>query len=478
MKKYPKSRALSRRRFLSSSGLTLAGLGLASLLPGPLARRALAAGPTSDNRFMFIFLRGGNDGLNSLIPHGDSDYSLANRGSAYITPANAIDLNGFASFHPGLADMMDGYNAGEVAAIHQVGYPDHSRSHFNSQRIWENGDPADPFSVYGWLARYLVENGVTTGFEVPVLSVQRREPVILRGPDEYLNVADPDHFDFSLPFLSEPLKSKIIDSWPPQYAELTGGEPYGPVLKATSIELEKFVDNFGAWDQGNWDPKDPDNPTWSLFPVSFATNPDDPSGPGGKKFSSEAYEFFLNLKICALALLESNPGTNNNGTRVAGTELQGFDLHTNMGSVAGRHSELLSWVAYGQRSLRIALSGTAVDPRNYPSVWGKTVVATFSEFGRTSLINGNGGTDHAKASCMWLHGGPVQGGVYNCDAGTWAPGAMFSDSDRYMAVQTDYRSIFWEVLRDHMGADAAMVDTIFPGYTSAELGRQELGLIA
>ena len=100
-----------------------------------------------------------------------------------------------------------------------------------------------------------------------------------------------------------------------------------------------------------------------------------------------------------------------------------------------------------------------------------------SEFGRTSRENGNGGTDHAAASCLFLQGGTVNGGVYNCDAATWPAGVMFGIDGRYLLQRTDFRAIFWELIRDHMGANPATADTLFPDYTSSGLASQELGLI-
>src|SRR6185436_1479964 len=108
---------------------------------------------------------------------------------------------------------------------------------------------------------------------------------------------------------------------------------------------------------------------------------------------------------------------------------------------------LLSWLAYGLKSLQIVLSGAANDPRGYPAIWNDTVVTTLSEFGRTSKENGSIGTDHAAASCLFVAGGSVNGGVYNCDAATWPHGVMFGTSARYLSLRTDYRAIFWEILR-------------------------------
>ena len=112
------------------------------------------------------------------------------------------------------------------------------------------------------------------------------------------------------------------------------------------------------------------------------------------------------------------------------------------------------------------------------AIWDKTLVTTLSEFGRTTRENGNGGTDHAAASCMFAEGGTIKGGVYNCDPTTWPAGVMFGVQGRYLLERTDYRSVFWELLRDHMGADPASADSAFPGYTGLGLGAQELGLFS
>ena len=99
-----------------------------------------------------------------------------------------------------------------------------------------------------------------------------------------------------------------------------------------------------------------------------------------------------------------------------------------------------------------------------------------SEFGRTSQTNANAGTDHAVASCILVGGGTVNGGTYNCDSTAWPAGTMFAQDGRYVPVLTDYRSIFWEIMRDHMGAGTGTADAVFPGYTGEGLGAGELGL--
>ena len=250
------------------------------------------------------------------------------------------------------------------------------------------------------------------------------------------------------------------------YEGLIGLETYRPVLSQTGVKLADTIDEYASWDQANWNPLDP-NTGWSLFPVSVATNQ--------AGFNVTSYGFFESLKVATLSLLEST-GTNNN-TRIAGTQLNGFDTHNNQGQMVGAQAELLSWLAYGFKSVRTVLSGAAIDPRGYASIWDDTLVVTMSEFGRTTIENGSAGTDHAAGGVMFAMGGTVNGGVYNCDSGSWPNGVMFGVQGRYLQEQTDYRSVFWEILRDHMGAQAGSADTVFPAYTAGGYGAGELGFV-
>jgi uncharacterized protein (DUF1501 family) len=456
----------SRRSFLKGSGVTLAGFGIASLFPTPFIQHALANNASSDKRLLFIFLRGGNDGINCVIPHGDAQYSPTIRPTLHIPYAPALDLNGFASLHPALGELLELYNAGDLAVLHRIGYANNSRSHFDGQRIWENGDPTQTTLYEGWLYRYIKQAMVDIGVELPALSVQTTQPVLLRGEDRFVNIANPDNFEY---FLGEPQATKLKGLWGEVFGELGGLEAYRPVLSQTGVKLMDVLDEYDSWDQANWNPLDPVS-GFSLFPVSGATNPNG-------MFSAASYDFFRSLKVCALSLLESD-ATNSNGTRVCGTQVNGWDLHGQQGAENGAHAELLSWLGYGMRSLNVVLSGAANEPRGYKSIWDKVTVATLSEFGRTTEENGSAGTDHAAASCMFVAGGNVNGGVYNCDAGSWPAGVMFGVNGRYLLENTDFRSVFWELLRDHMGAAPGSADLVFPDYTSLGLGSQELGLIS
>ena len=108
-----------------------------------------------------------------------------------------------------------------------------------------------------------------------------------------------------------------------------------------------------------------------------------------------------------------------------------------------------------------------------PALWDNTVVVTLSEFGRTSKENGNRGTDHAEAGVMFVAGGKVKGGVYQCSNSTWTvgpAGSMFQVNQRYLRRSVDYRSVLGEIIRDHLGATPAQLGTIIPGYADAREG--------
>ena len=116
------------------------------------------------------------------------------------------------------------------------------------------------------------------------------------------------------------------------------------------------------------------------------------------------------------------------------------------------------------RDLSLAFTALYFDLK---PIWDRSLVMTMSEFGRTSDVNGNSGTDHAESTCLMCMGESVNGGVYNCAAGTWAPGDMYSTPNgRYLAHNTDFRSVSQEILTKHLGDPSGHIDTIIPDYTN------------
>src|SRR6266705_2657334 len=188
---------LSRRAFLSQSFKTSMAVALSTLVDIPFVmKRALAEGSIGLNgkKVLFIWLRGANDGLNSVIPVEDPTYysirqQIAIQKEASVNYAGttggcfdatqyssdaaqtlraaadntysydrAIRLgNGFAALHPSLKFLAPVYNDGNLALIHRVAYPKQSRSHFDSQRYWENGNPNNNLIQDGIFYRTILE---------------------------------------------------------------------------------------------------------------------------------------------------------------------------------------------------------------------------------------------------------------------------------------------------------------------------------
>src|ERR1051326_5783392 len=177
---------MNRRSFLSTASKMGMAAALASIMNvPPFLKRAMAEGTIgSGKKVLFIWLRFGNDSLNSIIPIVDSAYNTTNRptlmipkdainyttpgpadfplagaGSSYGSYPFGIRLgNTFAALHPSLKFLAPVYNSGDLAIIHRVAYPKQSRSHFDSQNYWENGNPNNNLSKDGIFYRTIMES--------------------------------------------------------------------------------------------------------------------------------------------------------------------------------------------------------------------------------------------------------------------------------------------------------------------------------
>jgi uncharacterized protein (DUF1501 family) len=506
---------LSRRSFFDRTFKAGMGVALSTLVDIPfLMKRALAEGTIGRNgkKILFIFLRGANDGINSVIPVRDSAYNATHRPTILIPsdpgtdysaagpcdfPAvsnaadptfgytNSIRLgNGFAALHPSLKFLAPVYNAGDLALIHRVGYPKQSRSHFDSQNYWETGAPNDKVLKEGIFYRAMIESGLANSAPLTGVSVQSSLPLLLRGSDAAMtNLSDPTRYNlFGIP--NTPSGNAKADAALMALNQVPYAEKKGRDL--LNLQYKNLTDTlaiFAALDfseNGNTyvDDTNTDNDVqpYYLFPTSNAKN-------GGYAFHGNAankyvvdtgaYEFFNRLKAAAIIL-------NKTDAIIAGTEVGGFDTHSSQGGINGTHSNLQKRIAWAIYALKKYFS-------KYPDKanWNNLVVVTLSEFGRTTVENSDQGTDHAEAGVMFVAGGGVKGfnkgnasGVFACSPSdnyngrsipwvTGDTGSMFGVSNRYLKRAVDYRSVLGKILRDHLGATQNQLDRIIPGYTIA-----------
>jgi uncharacterized protein (DUF1501 family) len=220
---------------------------------------------------------------------------------------------------------------------------------------------------------------------------------------------------------------------------------------------------------------DGDRP-YVLFPRNNETNGGYRRNPGAtpavydtNKYvtPANAYSFLTNLKAAALVL-------NHTHAVIAGTQLDGFDTHRSQGGPTGSQANLLRQVAWGIYALHKYFT---TQPGQV--TWDNLLIVTLSEFGRTTVMNADLGSDHAEAGVMFIAGGSVKGygtggfngtGVYGCspaDALPWLEGpagSMFGASRRYLKRAYDYRQVLGRIIRNHLGASQSQLDTIIPGY--------------
>src|SRR5579864_7807491 len=143
----------TRRIFLRNAGLAMVGIGSA---PAWLQRALYAQdAPGARKKILVaIFQRGAADGLNIVVPHGETRY-YAMRPTIAVPRPSAIDLNGFFGLHPALAPLKPLYTAQHLAIVHAAGSPDPTRSHFDAQDYMESGTPGRKATDDGWLNRAL-----------------------------------------------------------------------------------------------------------------------------------------------------------------------------------------------------------------------------------------------------------------------------------------------------------------------------------
>lgn len=472
---------LSRRSFFDRSLKVGLGVALSTLVDIPFVmKRALAEGNIglSGKKLLFVFLRGANDGLNSVIPIGDPSYVNLTPGGSYGTSTirpnivippdpltdytalggcdfpeaganqatyfyqNALRVgNGFTALHPSLKFLAPLYNAGELALLHRVGYPRQSRSHFDSQNYWETGNPNNNLVKDGIFYRTMLESGLANVNALTGVSVQSSLPLILRGSQAAMtNLSDPTRYN-----LKGVPNTTAGNAKADAAIRAAIGLPAANKINRDLLRLqyENMSNTLKIFEQLDWsengntfrDNAVTDGDTgyaqsgsggYYLFPTTNNKNggynrTGGTNDTGRYVVSTGSYGFFNQLKSAAMIL-------NNTDAVIAGTELGGFDTHDTQGGPTGSHSNLQRTIGWSMYALRKYFTQYAnkVD-------WNNVVVVTLSEFGRTTKQNTTAGTDHAEAGAMFVAGGGIKGygkpggrGVFGChpsaDSVPWITG--------------------------------------------------------
>jgi uncharacterized protein (DUF1501 family) len=411
---------ISRRYFLKSGGIAMVGM---AALPSFLQRAVAATTGPGKKKMVVLFQRGAMDGLNVVVPFGEPNYYRMRPTIAIPQPKQggadaALDLDGFFGLHPSLQPLLPLFRANQLAIVQAVGSPDPTRSHFDAQDYMESGTPGLKATDNGWLNRAL-------------------ESMPEDKPSPFRAVA------FG-PYLPRTLQGSV-----PAIAisDLKQFKMYGPQQTAEGGFETMYAQSVDHAMRGVG------NETFEAIDQLKKINPDSYQPENGAQYPKSRFGQSLE-EIAELFKADV-------GLEVAFLDSGGWDNHVNEGGVTGQLANLLKDL--GQ--------GIAAFHQDMGDRMGDVVFVSMSEFGRTAHENGNRGTDHGHANCMFVMGGGVKGGrVYT----KW-PGLNEDqlNQGRDLAVTTDYRSVLGEIITKHLGDRA--LSGVFPGF--ANDSKQYLGIL-
>ncbi|MGA2148782.1 MAG: DUF1501 domain-containing protein [Bryobacteraceae bacterium] len=407
----------NRRIFLRNSALAMVGAGTAPLW---LERALYAAGAPSPRKkiLVAIFQRGAADGLNVVVPHGEKAYyemrpTIAVPRPSAGSPDAAVDLDGFFGLHPSLASLKLLFDQRHLAIVDAAGSPDPTRSHFDAQDYMESGTPGLKATASGWMNRALPR---AKGKVSPVraVAIGATLPRAMRGNEPAISLQKIDNFQVR--------NAEAAREFQQMYESVAD-----PAMQATGRETFEAVSMLQAIQRQ---------------PYSAAGGAEYPRSPFGDSLKQIAQ------------LIKADVGM-----EMAFADIGGWDHHVNETGARASEGQLANLLRqYGQ-----ALSAFWTDMADRMA---DVALVTMSEFGRTARENGNRGTDHGHANCMFVMGGAIQGGkVY----GKW-PGLEKHQlyEGRDLALTTDFRDVLGELVVRHMRTPSTA--EVFPGHTPKFLG--------
>ncbi|MGH9776460.1 MAG: DUF1501 domain-containing protein [Candidatus Acidiferrales bacterium] len=404
---------LSRRVFLKSGGVAMIGM---SAMPAFLQRAIAATTPSGNKKiFVILFQRGAMDGLNVVVPFAEHNYYQMRPTIAIPQPKSgggdaAIDLDGFFGLHPNLQPLEPLFHSGQLAIVQAVGSPDPTRSHFDAQDFMESGTPGLKSTDDGWLNRAL--QGLPEEHSSPFRAVAF-------GP--YL----PRTLQGSAPAVAMPDLRQFRMMGPQQTVE--GG--FEAMYAST---VDQALHGVGQ-------------ETFEAIDTLKKINPDQYQPANGAQYPKSRFGQSM-MEIAELIKADV-------GLETAFLDSGGWDHHVNEGGVQGQLSNLLRDYAQGVSAFHQDLGDKMAD----------VVFLSMSEFGRTAHENGNRGTDHGHANCMFVMGGSVKGGKVYTKWPGMSEGQLYQGRD--LAVTTDFRTVLSEVIYKHLGMKD--LNKPFPGFETS-----------
>ncbi len=356
-------------------------------------------GNGKDPVLVVIQLTGGNDFMNTVIPYTNPVYYDA-RGTTAIPEGESLPIDDTLAFHPSAAPLKDLYEAGDVAVIQGIGYPNSSRSHFRAMDIWHTCEPNE-VGTQGWLGRATEildpshENVLTT------VNFGRGMPRALASPGVPItSVGDLDTYGLMSGISDVEQRTEALDIFKQMYGPAIGSGPVADYLARTGLDVIKGADQIKV------------APEMYESTVEYAANP-----------IAKSLRDVARVHLAGL------------GTRIFYTQHGGYDVHANENPTQPR---LLS-------ELSGAISDFMDDLREHDAA-DEIAILVFTEFGRRMKDNGSG-TDHGSGGGAFIIGEKVEGGLY-AEYPSLEPSEWLNGEDLKHTI--DFRGIYGTMLQQWM----------------------------
>lgn len=417
----------SRRGFLKAGGLALFGIGLGGI-PGFLADAVAGTIPLrlfKRRKIMVcIFQRGAMDGLMAVTPFTDQ-YLQAARPTLFMSAAKGdaarkplIDLDGRFGLHPSMSGFEDVFRDKRLAIVHGIGSPNATRSHFDAQDYMESGTPFKKGTESGWLNRAVGLLGHEAATPFQGVSLTSSLPRSFYGDNPAVAISNLQDFNLQMrgnlkgANMAARSFEELYDQTSSELLKDTGKESFDAIKMLQKTDIKNYNPSNGA-----------------IYPNSALGN------------SLKQIAQLIKMDV---------------GIEVAFAESGGWDTHFNQGTDTGVFARNVNDLSQSIMAFWADM-GTLQDD---------VTVMTMTEFGRTVKQNGTGGTDHGRASCNFILGNGVKGGLVH---GIVDPLSVENLEDkRDLAVTTDFRSVFSDVAHKHLNISNDKV--LFPEWNGKKIG--------
>lgn len=377
--------------------------------------------PASGDVLVYLFLRGGADGLSLVPPVGMPSYFDLRIDGGYditVSQAQALDLGARGAthpdlaLHPAMAPLMPWWNSGEMAIVHAVGSPaslSGTRSHFEAEEVWERCGRRDNTPT-GWIGRHLSTSGDVSG-NLAGISHEQRIWSAMQGYSKSLAISNINNFDV-FGYADRSAARTVLNA-------LNSG---GGIVEAEAQDTLDAVNTINGIDFG------------AITPQNGADY------PSSNSLARELEQIAQLIRA-------------NVGLRSVAVDLGGWDTHNDMGApVAGeRMFDRIDRLARGIEPFLVDMG----------SDMNEITVMVASEFGRTINVNGNGGTDHGRGGAMFVFGGGINGGVYG-----QFPTVIEDGPEGDLTVLNDFRQVYAEIIDRRLG-NGGNVSFVLNGYDPA-----------